>query len=176
MAQLTPKAYAALTKRLLDDIDPTHRRKSRQLFSLYWASVTVVGTVNLVNTLSSLMYHTTCLYTQYPNHTGVWIVCSLLGRNDGVESINATEKAVFIVKIILIPLLPLLTMELLVSARTHKDRNFPVPYKLVNILCCCFCCPPPKFKSKFAQTFALWQILVFLQNTRCREVYKLVLN
>ena len=164
VAQLTPKTYAAITKRLLDDIDHTHRRKSRQLFSIYWASVIVVGAINLVNTLSSVMYHTMCLHTHCPHHIGDWIVRSLLGRYDGVESIDATEKAVFIVKIILIPLL--LAMELLVSIRTQKDCNFPVPYKLVNILCCCFCCPP-KFKSKFAQTFALWQILVFLQNLTC---------
>ena len=161
VAQLTPKAYAALTKRLLDDIDLTRRRKSRQLFSIYWACVIVVGAINLVNTISSVMYHTMCLYTLCPYHMGDWIVRSLLGRNDGVD---VTEKAIFIVKIILIPLL--LAMELLVSIRTKKHCNFPVPYKLVNILCCCFCCPPT-CESKCVQTFALWQILVFLQNLTC---------
>ena len=158
MAQFTPKAYAALTERLLDGID---RNNSQQLFSIYWAFVFVVGVVNLINTMSSVMYHTMCLYTECQRHTGDWIVRSLLGRYDDVD---ATEKAIFIVKITLIPLL--LAMGLLVSIRTDKHCEFPVPYKLVNILCCCFCCSP-EFESKFAQSVALWQILIFLQNLTC---------
>ena len=167
-AQLTPKAYGVLTKSLLYDTDLMHtQRRKSNLFSIYWACVFVIGAINFFNMIFSVVYHTICYFIPCNFHNGSWILFILLGKGDvptDAEHVYATEKATFIVKIILVPLL--LAMELLVSVCTHKDSNFPVPYKLVNILCCCCCCPP-RFQSKLVQTVALWQILVFIQNLTC---------
>ncbi len=172
LAKLVPKYYRTLARKILfvqeTGANPQEYsvatlevsgKMNKQLYSLFWACVCVATGLNLFNGLISAAHHTFCGYQCKNEVPGVWV---FQRPQDDPTHVFADEEALFLTKLILVPTLAV--TELIVAICVQKVSNFPIPNWLVNVFCCCCCCPcRSDRKSKAIQTFALWQIMVFLQ-------------